>query len=203
MGGLTRRAWRARGREQKRFGASQMAATSEPDAPQPHEPAHRKIREQARLKSRAERWARLCSELTTDAAELKALREELIPDEHETRRRELWLEARYEDLERREVDLERRWHALKSRVSEFARRRKQMLAWQNEIEAGRRQKWDQYLARAAQLEQRADQQATDEAAWLDVLDTYEAELGNVLRELDNECRELDVECRELALELSE
>ena len=174
-----------------------MAPANEPHPQQPHSPADVNPRQYDRLKARAERWARLCSELSTHAAELRELRNGLIPDEREARRHESWLEARHNELEQREVKLERRRRALERRVSEFVQRRKQLLAWQNGFEAGQRQKWDQHLLKAAQLEQQAEQRLVETAAWADELGGCEAELHDMLRELDSECRQLDAELNEL------
>ena len=101
-------------------------------------------------------------------------------------------------FEQREVELERRLRVLERRVSEFAQRRRRLLDLQDELEAGRRRKWDHHLLKAAQLEQQAEQRLTETALWVDEFGACEAEMQDMLRALDSECRQLDSELNELS-----
>ena len=173
-----------------------MTSTNEDRSGHADSLAVARARQSERLKTRADRWARLCGELSAHAVELKELHNTLMPDESKAQRREPRLDAQRRELEQRESEVEQRQQALKRRVSEFARRRKQLITWQTEFEAVRRQECDQHLQKAAQIEQHAEGRLAEAVLWTEELDAYDAELCDLLRQFDIECEQIEADLGE-------
>jgi len=149
----------------------------------------------AQLKARAERWSRLCRELSLHAAELKNLRDELAPGASGAGAREARLAAWQRQLERREAELEQRWKALERCVRELVRRRKELEAWQRRLEQQQSHSApaEVQVARALELERRAAERYAEVERLSRDLDACETELRELAAQLDEPDRPLDTE----------
>ncbi len=170
-----------------------MALTTETQPEHLHSSIAATARQYTRLKARAERWARLCRDLSTHAAELRNLRDELMPGANDVALREAQLETRRKELELREAEVARRWKALEGGVRELVRQRKQLTACQHELENSRQQAYDQHLLKAAELELQAERRFAEAEALSEELDACDSELRGAARQLEVELQELDAD----------
>lgn len=159
-------------------------------------PAKPIARESKQVRARAQRWAKLCGELSNYADELRTLRGEITQRESATADEERDIEVRDAELRRREAEVERRQREVELSSSEFEQHRRQALRLQlDEMRAS--QVNDRRFLRAAKLELRAKQRFNDAEALLQDYDSIDAELADMAREIDSEFAQFAAEVDEL------
>lgn len=140
-----------------------------------------------RIRRRAERWARLCRELSDHADELRNLRKELAPHEppassvgsDDARRR-------HEELAQREVRLQREAQVLQRERREFELQRRQFAARQRTREESANHVCDRRLLQAARFEYEARRRLAEAAALADEVGRFEAALDEMTHEIERE-----------------